>query len=211
MVYSLNCCVTSVNIFVSWIMLKYSRTSLLKLHFWWKIPESCSGFQTSRHILHTVKPLCPQTWNSLRSMGLLRRFRGARLPRPTSCIFPIHSRISTSSEFGNYVSRAIQPRWANLHNLNNIQLDTLVENSNSTRSTSVSESGPGARYINDDSSNSKFTDFALFNSRLICNKSLLLKDFTVDNNFDFLALTETWLKTWRCWQQYSSRPLPYRV
>ena len=78
-------------------MLRYSRSSLLKLRYWWKIPESCFGFKTSRHVQqqqqHQVKPLCSQTWNTLKSMGLLRRFRGTRKRRNTSRIFPIQSRI----------------------------------------------------------------------------------------------------------------------
>ena len=39
------------------------------------------------------------------------------------------------------------------------------------------------------------TDFLLFNSRSIVNKALELKDFAVDNNVDFMAITETWLKS----------------
>ena len=47
---------------------------------------------------------------------------------------------------------------------------------------------------NNGSLNPKHCDFALFNSCSICNKALLIKDCSVDNDFDFLALTETWLK-----------------
>ncbi|XP_067025693.1 uncharacterized protein [Acropora muricata] len=39
------------------------------------------------------------------------------------------------------------------------------------------------------------SDFLLFNSRSIVNKALELKDFAVDNNVDFMAITETWLKS----------------
>lgn len=37
-----------------------------------------------------------------------------------------------------------------------------------------------------------FSDFV--NSRSIVNKALELKDFAFDNNVDFMAITETWLK-----------------
>ena len=39
------------------------------------------------------------------------------------------------------------------------------------------------------------SDFLLFNSRSIVNKALELKAFAVDNNVDFMAITETWLKS----------------
>lgn len=37
-------------------------------------------------------------------------------------------------------------------------------------------------------------DFCLWNVRSIKNKSLMLKDYVVDHNLEFLALTETWLR-----------------
>ena len=40
-----------------------------------------------------------------------------------------------------------------------------------------------------------YSDFLLFNSRSIVNKALEFKDFAVDNNVDFMAITETWLKS----------------
>lgn len=40
---------------------------------------------------------------------------------------------------------------------------------------------------------SKPIDFALLNTRSVCNKSSLVKDHVVDNDNDLLAMTETWL------------------
>ena len=172
-------------------MPRYSRSSLLKLRYWWKIPESCFGFKTSRYVQqqqqYQVKPLCSKTWNTLKSMGLLRRFRGTRKRRNTSRIFPIQSRIATNLEFEYFETRTTEPQRPNSNNLINIQFDTLEDNSGGTQSE------PGMRE-NNSSLNSKHCDFALFNPRSICNKALLIKDSTVDNDFDFLALTETWLK-----------------
>ncbi len=41
----------------------------------------------------------------------------------------------------------------------------------------------------------KLLDFCLWNARSIKNKSLALKDYIVDHDLDFLALTETWLRS----------------
>ena len=35
--------------------------------------------------------------------------------------------------------------------------------------------------------------FGLLNCRSVCNKSIILKDYIVDRNFDIFAITETWL------------------
>ena len=71
-----------------------------------------------------VKRLFSQTWNTLKSMGLLRRFRGIRKPQNTSHIFPIQSMIATNFEFEYSETRTTHPRRANFNNLISIQLDT---------------------------------------------------------------------------------------
>ena len=48
---------------------------------------------------------------------------------------------------------------------------------------------------NDENNAFSHSDFALLNSRSICNKVLPIKDWMVDNHCDFLAITETWLKS----------------
>ena len=35
----------------------------------------------------------------------------------------------------------------------------------------------------------------LLNSRSINNKALLIKDYVIDDHFEFLAITETWTKS----------------
>ena len=145
-------------------MLRYSRSSLLKLRYWWKIPESCFGLKTSRHVQqqqqHQVKPLCFHSlkWASRFSMGLRRRFRGTRKCRNTSRIFPIQSRIATNLEFENFETRITEPRRPNFNNLINIQFDTLEDNSGGTQFE------PG-KCENNSSLNSQHCDFALFNPR----------------------------------------------
>lgn len=37
--------------------------------------------------------------------------------------------------------------------------------------------------------------FGLLNCRSVCNKSVILKDYIVDRNFDIFAITETWLRS----------------
>ena len=39
----------------------------------------------------------------------------------------------------------------------------------------------------------KLTNFALLNTRSLCNKTLQVKDYVVENDIDLLAITETWL------------------
>ena len=145
----------SIGVFVFLSSLQYLMLSL-KLRYWWKIPESLSCFKTSRHVQQQqVKPLCSQTWNIIKTMGLLRRFRGIRKPQNTSHIFPIQPMIATNFEFEYSETRTTHPRRANFNNLINIQLDTSKDNSGATQSE------PGMRE-NNGSFNSKHCDFALF-------------------------------------------------
>lgn len=37
--------------------------------------------------------------------------------------------------------------------------------------------------------------FGLLNCQSVCNKSVILKDYIVDRNFDIFAITETWLRS----------------
>ena len=39
----------------------------------------------------------------------------------------------------------------------------------------------------------KLTNFALLNTRSLCNKTLQVKDYVVENDIDLLAITDTWL------------------
>jgi hypothetical protein len=61
-------------------MLSYSRNVLLSRCLWWK---GSVDFQTSRHCLTTGHrygqlPLDSSTWNTMKSLGILRQFRGKR-------------------------------------------------------------------------------------------------------------------------------------
>ena len=40
----------------------------------------------------------------------------------------------------------------------------------------------------------KSSCFELLNCRSVCNKSIILEDYTVERNFDLFAITETWLR-----------------
>ena len=40
----------------------------------------------------------------------------------------------------------------------------------------------------------KSSCFGLLNCRSVCNKSIILKDYIVERNFDLFAITETWLR-----------------
>ena len=52
-----------------------------------------------------------------------------------------------------------------------------------------------------------FLNFCLLNTRSINNKSLHLKDLTIDENIDILAFTETWLKTNDSNSDFASRDI----
>ena len=133
-------------------------------------------FKSSRHT-YQVRPLSTEAWDSLRSLGVLKRFRGksSRNNVKSGGRFPILPQITT-----NFRSKqSFELKRVNFHNLINIQIKSDETNEVKRNNNPVIH----------------HSDFLLFNSRSIVNKALELKDFAVDNNVDFMAITETWLKS----------------
>ena len=133
-------------------------------------------FKSFRHT-YQVRPLSTEAWDSLRSLGVLKRFRGksSRNNVKSGGRFPILPQITT-----NFRSKqSFELKRVNFHNLINIQIKSDETNEVKRNNNPVIH----------------HSDFLLFNSRSIVNKALELKDFAVDNNVDFMATTETWLKS----------------
>ena len=115
--------------------------------------------------------------DSLRSLGVLKRFRGksSRNNVKSGGRFPILPQTTT-----NFRSKqSFELKRVNFHNLINIQIKSDETNEVKRNNNPVIH----------------HSDFLLFNSRSIVIKALELKDFAVDNNVDFMAITETWLKS----------------
>ena len=73
------------------MMSPYSRNFPLSLRFWWKVPLRC-GSQLTRNRERTLKPLSSSVFEALKTVEILRRFRGQRGGQLRSS-----SRFSTSS------------------------------------------------------------------------------------------------------------------
>ena len=160
-------------------MMLYSRNVLLSLCFWWKVP---GRLQITRQLYgnHATGPLAPHIYDALKASGILRTLRGCRGGQSRNLLYHDTS-TSTSS--------------------------TLQSNTDSGHSITVttgmeqSSFGPGPlnKTNNNNSKQAPYIakpiDFALLNTRSVRNKSLLVKDYVVDNDIDLLAMTETWLST----------------
>ena len=59
------------------MMSPYSRNFPLSLRFWWKVPLRC-GSQLTRKRERTLKPLSSSVFEALKTVEILRRFRGQR-------------------------------------------------------------------------------------------------------------------------------------
>ena len=115
-------------------------------------------FKSSRHT-YQVRPLSAEVWDSLRSLGVLKRFRGnsSRNGFKTGGSFPILPHITT-----NFRSKqSLEPKRVNFYNLINIQIK-------SDETNEVKRNNNSAIH---------YSDFLLFNSRSIVNKALEFKDF----------------------------------
>jgi len=172
-------------------MLNYSRNVLMSLHSWWKVP---CHIQISRHIVQSrqqqVQPLPPKLWSHLKSMGLLRKFRGGHASHSTGQkrrIKPIISIYHSSLRDECYRISDVERRKLHIQNYK------LPNNSSITRSNLIEIKRLPIPSV-PISTNHKLVDVALLNSRSVKNKAHIIKDFVVDHNIDLLAITETWLR-----------------
>ena len=121
----------------------YSRNVLLQLRFWWKTP-TLNDFKSLRHFQQSARPLSTEVWSSLRSMGLLKRFRGNNSRNNNkSGPFPIQSRITTNLKSNKYISTGKESRQANHNNLIEIhfQSDGTTEADYHNKRSTISNLG----------------------------------------------------------------------
>lgn len=176
------------------IMTSYSRNFVLSRCFWWKSVDS--RLQISRHCQNQSHrsngfPLNSSTWNTLKSLGLLRRYRGKHSTRDLSENLrqrPIIPWISTFS--------STQLDMRNQRSGSTSLASTLVNRSRRQTGGGVNSSNllipPRIPFVPQVSKSAKL---CLVNTRSICNKASLLNDFVIENDIDLLCISETWLKS----------------
>ena len=85
------------------MMSLYSRNFLLSLRFWCKVPVRC-GSQLTRNRERTLKPLSSSVFEALKTVEILRRFRGQRGGQlRSSSRFPTSSFSSKFKVYANVV------------------------------------------------------------------------------------------------------------
>lgn len=164
-------------------MFTYSRNFLLSRCLWWKPLQA--SIQTSRHYSTTSSssrssgfPIDSATWDRLKSLGILRRFRGKRSRVKNYSLNPVEPWISSKQD--QY------PRSTSLTSIHSEQ--------NSQRGANLVNLSIPLRipFCNQVCKKSKL---CVLNTRSVCNKALLLNDFIVENEIDVLCITESWLKS----------------
>ena len=162
-------------------MLVYSRNYLFSLKSWWKC--AVPGIQTSRHVQQQwTRPVPTPVWKTLKAAGLAKPTRGKRAGRfAANChrIKPIHSVFRGDISQPISAIRLSEADQSLGHNHN------TVTNSNNIIVHRESLVSPP--------STSKTILFTVLNSQTVRNKTLSVKDFTVESDIDVLAFTETWL------------------
>jgi len=170
------------------MMAFYSRKCLLSRCFWWK---GFTSIQTSRHC--SIKgqhyhqfPLDSTTWDSLKSLGILRQFRGksgnrskAKSDGDISTISTCHR---TSSELNIQVT----------HTRSTSMNTAAKQHKRSLRGININNLcyPPRLPLFSNIQRSSKL---CLLNCRSVCNKSLILNDYIIENEVELLCITETWL------------------
>jgi len=173
----------------TWLMMAfYSRKFLLSRCFCWK---GFTSIQTSRHC--SIKgqhyhqfPLDSTTWDSLKSLGILRQFRGksgnrskAKSDGDISTISTCHR---TSSELNIQVT----------HTRSTSMNTAAKQHKRSLRGININNLcyPPRLPLFSNIQRSSKL---CLLNCRSVCNKSLILNDYIIENEVELLCITETWL------------------
>lgn len=82
-------------------MALYTRNYLFSLAFWWK--STVTGLSNSRSCLQRShqQPLSPSTWSHIKSLGILKSFRGRRTGRTIPKFNTTLPRILNSEEFNS--------------------------------------------------------------------------------------------------------------
>lgn len=167
-------------------MFTYSKKFILSRCLWWKPLQA--SIQICRHYSTTSSssrssgfPIDSATWDRLKSLGILRRFRGKR---------------STGSRVKNYSLNAVEPWISSKQDqyARSTLLTSIHREQNSLRGANHANLSiplliPFCNQV------CKKSKLCILNSRSVCNKALLLNDFIVANEIDVLCITETWLKS----------------
>ena len=85
-----------------------SRHFLLSLCFWWKVPVRC-GSQLTRNRKRTLKPLSSSVFEALKTVEILRRFRGQRGGELRSSSRFLHRLFHRNLKFQQTQSICIKP------------------------------------------------------------------------------------------------------
>ena len=178
-------------------MTSYPRKLLLSLCCWWKVPGRL-GFQTSRHLhgMRSTGPLVPQVYDALKSSGILRVSRGCRgrqTSRPWYHDIPSSSitRSTTNIELNNSISvlTGMERSTFGSGRLNKtVNKDNLIYIKPTSSKSKIA--GDRASAIS-----TRYISLCHLNARSINNKSIVVKDFVVDNKVDIMVITETWLRS----------------
>ena len=141
------------------------------------------GIQTSRHVQQQwARPVPTSVWKTLKGAGLPKPTRGKRAGRfATNChrIKTIHSVFRGDIFQPISAIRLSEANRSLGHNHN-----TVTNSNNIIVHREPLEPPP---------STSKPMLFTVLNSQSVRNKTLSVKDFTVESDIDVLAFTETWL------------------
>ena len=153
-------------------MLRYSRSYLLSLCFWWRRAFPASS-QSSRQSLNHQRfgPLSPDVWNSLKSSGLLRITRGKRGGQ----------RLTTHRQSLSLTLEVCDSIVQQTKSLN-------IQNCNSTLNEAANRNN-----IADKNNITKLPNFCLLNSRSLLYKVDELAIRLNASPFSFVAVTESWL------------------
>ena len=169
-------------------MVCYSRNFLFSCCLWWK---PSVNIQSSRHCLtadhrYWLFPLDPLTWNTLKSLDLLRKQRGKRGGRSSVKDKGASSKkspISTQSQaqINIHDCQFLRSAWTTSVNRTSTNCGANLRNLLFPHRTPLKQESY------------KYSKLCLLNSRSVCNKMSFINDFVIEHNVDLLCLTETWL------------------
>ena len=173
-------------------MALYSRNYLFSLAFWWK--SAVTGLSNTNSCLQRsrLQPLSPSTWSHIKSLGILRSFRGkpTRRPKPTSNI--ILPGILNDEEFNSTAFTDPERSYdRNMNKLNPIQVRiTRIESPRTCHRT------VDYRVLTEVKCQQKTYDIPTIlstNIRSIATKLDELQQLATLNKAGAICITESWL------------------
>jgi len=173
-------------------MASYSRNFLLSRCFWWKRSSTC--FQNSRHCVfnhHQTSrqfPLDSSTWITLKSLGILRPFRGKRARR-------FSSKNQQPQQIKTIISNRSR-REINIQVSSPRSSSVVTANINTNQHRGVNKANlsyPPRLPLT--TQHKQSATLALLNARSVCNKTTIMNEFVIEKKVDILCITETWMKS----------------